>query len=105
MNRPRPIGDRRSGRFLMQVLWPSFLVAVVAEGLFFSTIDPLELSIVARHLGDSREAAYTVGFFVFWGLLAASSTITWLLLDCPPREPHAVDEKDQVDSDQGLSGR
>jgi hypothetical protein len=92
MNPRRPIGDRRSGRFLMQVLWPSFLMAVVAMGVFFSIVDPLELTIVARYLGDSRDAAYTIGFFVFWGLLAASSTITWLLLDSPPAARLEIDE-------------
>ena len=72
-------GERRSGQFLMQVLWPSFLMAAVAVGVFFSMIDPQELVIVGLHLADSREAAYTVGFFVFWILLAASSALTWLL--------------------------
>lgn len=67
------------GRFLMQVLWPSFLMAAVGVGVFFSMIDPQELVVVGLHLADSREAAYTVGFFLFWAMLAGSSALTWVL--------------------------
>lgn len=105
MNPPRPIGDRRSGRFLMQVLWPSFMVAVVAEGLFFSLIDPLEIGLVSRHLGDSREAAYTIGFFVFWALLAAASTLTWMLADTPPPQALEIDERARRHQNKSLIGR
>jgi len=75
----KPIGDRRLGRFMMHVLWPAFVMSAVAEGVFFSMIDPHELTIVGLHLADSREAAYTVGFFLFWALFACSSGITYLL--------------------------
>ena len=78
-----PVGERRFGQFLMQVLWPSFLMAAVAVGVVFSMIDPQELVIVGLHLADSREAAYTAGFFLFWILLAASSALTWLLSHAP----------------------
>lgn len=74
-----PAGDRPAGRFLMQVLWPSFLVAIVAEGLFFSMVDPQELALFGVALADSREAAYTVGFLMFWVLFSLSSGLTWLL--------------------------
>lgn len=76
---PEPAGDRRFGRFLMQVLWPSFLTATVAAGVFFSMIDPQELVLVGISLASSREAAYTISFFVFWILFALSSGLTWLL--------------------------
>ena len=73
------IGSARLGRLMMQVLWPAFLMAIVAEGVIFSMIDPRELAVVGLHLGDSREAAYTAGFFLLWGLFACSSGITYLL--------------------------
>lgn len=84
-----PAAGRRPsllGRLAMQVLWPAFLLAVVAEGLIFSMIDPQELTIVGLHLADSREAAYSVGFFVFWALFSLSSGLTWWLArpDDPP---------------------
>ncbi|MCD6671886.1 MAG: hypothetical protein LT106_03450 [Burkholderiaceae bacterium] len=70
---------QRIGHVVMQVLWPAFLMAIVAEGIFFSMIDPRELRVVADWLRESRVAAYTVAFFVFWALFAASSGITWFL--------------------------
>lgn len=84
-----PVAERRPstlGRLAMQVLWPAFLVAVVAEGLLFSMIDPQELTVVGLHLADSREATYSVGFFLFWALFSLSSGLTWWLAkpDDPP---------------------
>lgn len=81
----KPVIDRPAGRFLMQVLWPSFLVAIVAEGLFFSMVDPQELKLVGITLADSREGAYTVGFLLFWILFSLSSGLTWLLSRCASR--------------------
>ncbi len=85
----RPAAQRRPSTLVqlaMQVLWPAFLVAVVAEGLLFSMIDPQELTIVGLLFGDSREAAYSVGFFLFWALFSLSSGLTWWLAksDRPP---------------------
>lgn len=74
-----PIGERPAGKVMMVVVWPAFLMAAVAEGLFFSMIDPHELAVVGQHLADSRAAAYTVGFFVFWAMFSISSALTYLL--------------------------
>lgn len=76
---PRARRLQRAGRIVMQVLWPAFLMAIIAEGIFFSMIDPRELSVVAAWLRDSRIAAYTVAFFVFWALFACSSGVTYFL--------------------------
>ena len=84
---PRPIGERRLGRYLMQVLWPAFLSAVVAIGVFFSMVDPRELVFIGIPLADSREGAYTVGFFVFWALFTISSSLTWVLTQNEPAKP------------------
>lgn len=81
-------GMRPAARVVMQVLWPAFLLAIVAEGIFFSMIDPAELRVVNRYLNGSREAAYTIAFFVFWALFACASGITWFLgrtIGVPPR--------------------
>ena len=103
---PRPIGDRRFGRFMMQVLWPAFIVAAVAEGVFFSMIDPQELVVVGLHLADSREAAYTVGFFLFWALLSLGCSITWLLAsDRTPPGSLLADDEDRKHRDKALIGR
>lgn len=61
------------------ILWPSFLIAIVANGIFFSLVDPLELRVWGGHLEISRIAAYTTGFFCFWLFAAASSALTCFL--------------------------
>lgn len=56
----------------MNILWPSFLAAGVAEVLFFTAFDP-----EAFELG--RLAGYSIGFFGFWALAAGSSALTCFL--------------------------
>ncbi len=87
------MADRPACRCLMQVLWPAFLMAIVAVGLFFSSIDPQELTIAGIDLADSREAAYTVGFLLFWVLFAISNWLTWWLVtgSTPPAPPATRD--------------
>lgn len=102
----KPIGDRKLGRFLMQVLWPAFLMSIVAEGVFFSMIDPQELDLVGLHLADSREAAYTVGFFVFWALFTVSNSLTYLLAHgSPPPTNLLQTPEDRKHQDKALIGR
>lgn len=104
--RQRAIGDRVAGRFMMQVLWPSFLVAAIAEGVFFSMIDPHDLVVAGQHMGDNADAAYTIGFFVFWVLFAVSSGLTWILSrgSEPPANLLQTPE-DRRHQDKSLIGR
>ena len=51
----------------------------LAETAFFALIDPMELHIFAEHVGFSRLAVYSGGFFVFWAFAAASSALTCFL--------------------------
>ena len=88
---PRARRMRRIARIVMQVLWPAFLMAIIAEGIVFSMIDPHELRFVPAYLQDSRVAAYTVSFFVFWALFACSSGVTYFLAH-GVGEPPARDE-------------
>lgn len=74
-----------SGRKLIWILWPSFIVAGIAEGLFFTVIDPQELVVFGETLDWSRTAVYSVGFFLFWVVTAASSAMT-CFLQKPPAE-------------------
>jgi hypothetical protein len=60
------------------ILWPSFLAAGVAEVLFFTLFDPSDL-------GASRIAAYSIGFFLFWGLAASSSALTCFFSAAPEK--------------------
>jgi hypothetical protein len=58
------------------ILWPSFIVGGVATAVFFTLFDPNELALFGANLGASRLAVYSIGFFVFWLLAAASSAMT-----------------------------
>ena len=66
-------------RRLMWVIWPAFLVAGVAELIFFSVFDPFDLHFFGAPLEMSRQAIYTMGFFGFWVLGIASSALTIFL--------------------------
>lgn len=61
------------------ILWPSFIVGGVAETLFFTLFDPQELHLLGAPLALSRTAIYSIGFFVFWAIAAASSAFTCFL--------------------------
>jgi len=63
----------------MQILWPAFLLAVVADGLLFALVHPEDISLVQEYLHGEPMAAYTVGFVGLWILFAASSALTLLL--------------------------
>lgn len=63
----------------VQVLWPSFLVAAVVEAIFFTVIDPQELYLLGEPVRLSRIATYSIGFFGFWLICAASSLTTIFL--------------------------
>ena len=65
-----------NGRLLIWVLWPSFLAASVANGIFFTLVDPSELVIFNHPVVIGRMAAYSIGFFAFWMATAASSLLT-----------------------------
>ncbi len=88
MNDPHePLAGRRR-RSIQQwgaILWPSFVAAGLASMVFFAFVDPLrlhEISFPGHPI--SRELGYTMGFFMFWGVTAAASTITWYLLRTLP---------------------
>jgi hypothetical protein len=71
------------------VLWPSFLVAGIAEMAFFTLINPQELYLLGEAVEFSPIATYSIGFFAFWTLCAASSLLTLYLAGKPsgPQRP------------------
>jgi hypothetical protein len=64
---------------LIQVLWPSFLIAGLAETLFFTIVDPQQLYLFGEPVDFSTVATYSIGFFGFWLVCAASSLTTVFL--------------------------
>ena len=64
---------------VITVLWASFLMAGIATGVFFSTIDPLELKYCVNFPEVSRTGAYSIGFILFWLLTSASGLLSVFL--------------------------
>ncbi len=67
-------------RHWMGIAWPAFLLAAVLEMVVFAMVDPGDLHWFGQPLDWSRQAVYTVAFFVFWGVTAVSSALTALLI-------------------------
>lgn len=65
------------------VLWPAFLMACVAELVFFSLFDPADLSLFGVPIEAGRMSVYAAGFFGFWALAAGSSALTVFLARSP----------------------
>jgi hypothetical protein len=61
------------------ILWPAFIVGGLAETLFFTLFDPMDLHLFGEPVTLSRLAVYSLGFFVFWVIAAASSAFTCFL--------------------------
>lgn len=73
---PRPLAQKVGA-----VLWPSFFAACVATMVFFAFVDPLQLrDITFPDVDISREAGYSIAFFMFWLATASASLFTWILL-------------------------
>ena len=68
---------------IVWVLWPAFLVAAVAELLFFAVIDPHDLAVFGVPLDAGRMPVYTIGFFFFWAIASAASALTVFLQRSP----------------------
>lgn len=79
----------------MWILWPAFLVAGVLEMLVFAMVDPQDLHWFGQPVTMSREGIYTLAFFVFWGIAAASSALTTLLSMLPGEVNHPRNQTGQ----------
>ena len=66
------------------VLWPSFIVAIVASGVFFSAFNPRDLIPYNLDIEISPLAAYSIGFFLFWllALLSSLGTMYFTISNC-----------------------
>ncbi len=81
---------------LMWIAWPAFLAAGLLEMLVFAMVDPQDLHWFGQPLDWSRHCIYTLSFFVFWAITAASSALTTLLAISPfelNRCPFPVDQR------------
>ena len=55
------------------MLWPSFVTAIAASGVFFSAFQPRDLVPFNLDLDLSPLAVYSIGFLLFWLFAALSS--------------------------------
>ncbi|MGZ3180999.1 MAG: hypothetical protein ACXU8N_01045 [Telluria sp.] len=74
-------------RIAMQTLWPAFLMAIVAEGAFFSLFDVADLLALAGLPHLPPIAGYTIGFFFFWTWISLGALLSYYLMKVP-RDPH-----------------
>ncbi len=63
----------------MGVAWPSFLMAGVMELLVFAVVDPQSMSWFGQSFDMSRQAIYTISFFVFWLVISVAGALTVIL--------------------------
>ena len=79
---------------ISSVLWPSFLVASIANAVFFTLFDPVELTLYFGLPDVTRTGGYSIGFFLFWLTTALSSLGTSYfqrpcsLVNSPKQAPH-----------------
>ncbi len=83
-------------RLFIWILWPSFLVSGLAEGLLFSMVHPDDLLFFGYHPDISDEGIYTIGFFMIWMFCALSSALTAYIL------PGIEASSDGLQKDRGL---
>ena len=60
----------------IHILWPSFIVAGMAEAVFFTAFDPQDLVVLGEPVTLTRMAVYSIGFFAFWAVTATASALT-----------------------------
>lgn len=66
-------------RVIMNVVWGSFLVAILAEGIFFSVFDPQDLQQLMGSQELSSISFYTIAFFFFCAIGFLASALTHYL--------------------------
>lgn len=87
-------------RTLILLLWPSFLIALLAGVVFFSLFDPHELSRHGIILFDDAIAAYSSFVLIAWAFGALNTAIVLFLNRsrqdingfCPVEPPQDVGE-------------
>jgi hypothetical protein len=72
---------------VLLVLWPAFVMAGVLEALVFVVVDPESLSWYGgQPLELSRQAVYTLTFFIFWAVISAAGGVSAVLASHPRSE-------------------
>jgi hypothetical protein len=74
---------------LLNIAWPSFLVAGLLEMVVFALVDPDALHHLNGELIElSRPAIYTLAFFLFWAAAFVSAALSlWMAEGGSPASP------------------
>ena len=66
------------------VLWPSFIVAIIASGVFYSAFNPKDLVPFNLDIDISPLAAYSIGFLLFWiiAIISSLGTLYFTISNC-----------------------
>ncbi len=69
---------------VISILWPSFICAIVASGIFFSAFNPKDLIPFNLDIDISPLTVYSIGFLLFWILAIVSSmgTLYFTISNC-----------------------
>lgn len=73
-------------RYYIRLVWPSFMVAAIAEAIIFSLIAPDNI-LLSTNTEMSSIAVYTIVFFVLWSICVVSSALTMFTMP-----PEVIDE-------------
>lgn len=68
---------------LMWILWPAFLMAAALEILLIAMFDPQDMHWFGQPIEASRQAVYSLSFFVLWAASATGGALTCLLSTSP----------------------
>ncbi|MBS1159527.1 MAG: hypothetical protein H6R15_1946 [Proteobacteria bacterium] len=89
----------------INLLWLSFLTAILGETVFFALIDPKLLYLFGEPVYWSPMVVYSVGFFMFWSLTALTAgLVAWLQKPGaevnrePARRAHPAPDKEHLKS-------
>ena len=65
--------------YILQALWPAFLLASLLEVLVFAFVDPTQLQWLTSDFHFSRQSVYSLAFFAFWATSIVGCTLSILL--------------------------
>ena len=71
--------------YIIQALWPAFLLASLLEVLVFAFVDPTQLQWLTTDYHLSRQSVYSLAFFAFWVTSVVGCTLSILLAQSPEK--------------------
>ncbi|MFT5506561.1 MAG: hypothetical protein ACI845_003003 [Gammaproteobacteria bacterium] len=89
-------------KILIAIIWPSFLKAILATGLFFAAFHPYDLIPFGVTLSLTLVGVYTIGFFLFWCLAIIASAASMYFAISNGSKISQISPRDQILSNNEL---